>query len=446
MADDFEADFDLVDEPEAQLAPSIIPYMPRPHFRGLHASQKRWLFCVAHRRAGKTVALVNQLIRAALSNPRRHPPPRYAYVGPSFDQVKDLCWGYLKHYAGGYPGVRFLEGELTVIFPHGATIRLYGGGQAYERIRGIYLDGAVLDEYPLLNPRAWTSVVRPTLADYRGFAIISGTSNGDDHFHAVKLRAEDDDAWDIFDIKITDTGEDALSFEEQAELTRDMPADEYAREMLNAFDAPVEGAYYTEAMNALQGQGRVGSVPVDLSQPLISGWDIGIHDFTCIWIFQISGKSLNFVDYIEDRGHKGPHYLDILDKKAKSWGTTFKTHILPHDVEAREWGSGQSRRLTLMDATPTPIVTADRVSDADGIHAVRGILGIAWFDETKCRRGLARLRGYKKSKFGTPVHDDSSSHGADAMKTVAVGLPHVTALSSSLSFGGRLRRRIRGLC
>ena len=112
-------------------------------------------------------------------------------------------------------------------------------------------------------------------------------------------------------------------------------------------------------------------------QPLISGWDIGIHDFTCIWIFQLAGKSIHFVDYIEDRGHKGPHYLDILDKKAKSWGTPFKAHILPHDVEAREWGSGQSRRITLMDATPTPILTADRVSDADGIHAVRGILGIS---------------------------------------------------------------------
>ena len=61
-----------------------------------------------------------------------------------------------------------------------------------------------------------------------------------------------------------------------------------------------------------------------------------------------------------------------------------------------------------MDATPVPIVTADRVSDADGVHAVRGILGISFFDETRCRRGLARLRGYKKSKFGTPVHDDSS--------------------------------------
>ena len=141
---------------------------------------------------------------------------------------------------------------------------------------------------------------------------------------------------------------------------------------------------------------------------------------------------------------KGRTISSLLDKKAKSWGTSFRAHILPHDVEAREWGSGESRRVTLMDATPVPILTADRVNDADGIHAVRGILGITWFDEHRCRRGLARLRGYKKSKFGTPVHDDAS-HGADAMKTVAVGLPHVTALSSNLTFGGRLRRKIRGL-
>ena len=229
-----------------------------------------------------------------------------------------------------------------VIFPSGATIRLYGGGQAYERIRGIYLDGAVLDEYPLLNPRAWTSVVRPTLADYRGFAIISGTSNGDDHFHAVKLRAEDDPTWDVFDIKITDTHEDALSYEEQAELTRDMPADEYAREMLNAFDAPIEGAYYTEAMNALQGQKRVTTVPVDLSSSLITGWDIGIHDFTCIWIFQIAGKEIHFVDYVEDRGHKA----DALSRHSgqegeERGGRRFAAHILPHDVEAREWAIGR---------------------------------------------------------------------------------------------------------
>jgi hypothetical protein len=59
-------------------------YEPRPHFLPLHASTKRWMFVVAHRRCGKTVALANHLIRAAMLNKRRDPPPRYAYVGPSF--------------------------------------------------------------------------------------------------------------------------------------------------------------------------------------------------------------------------------------------------------------------------------------------------------------------------------------------------------------------------
>ena len=79
--------------------------------------------------------------------------------------------------------MRYLEGELTVVFPNGAIIRLYGGGLAYERMRGMYFDGTVLDEYPLLAQAGSTTVVRPALADYRGFAIVSGTSNGDDHFH-----------------------------------------------------------------------------------------------------------------------------------------------------------------------------------------------------------------------------------------------------------------------
>jgi len=438
---------ELLDPPPptaASTQPARIPYRPRPHFLPLHASTKRFHFVVAHRRAGKTVALVNQLIRAAISNPRRHPPPRYAYIGPSFDQVKDLCWGYLKHYTDQYPGVRYLEGDLSVIFPNGASIRLYGGGQAFERLRGIYLDGAVLDEYPLLNPRAYTSVVRPALADYRGFAIVSGTSNGDDHFHALKLRAEGDDAWDVFDIKLTDTGSAALSPEEQVELTRDMPADEYAREMLNAFDAPIEGAYYTDAMNALQTQNRVTTVPISLASPLYSAWDIGIHDFTCIWIFQLIGRAVHFVDYVEERGKNAEHYLALLDQKARSWGCEFKSHLLPHDVEHREWGSGQSRRLTMNDSSPIPILVAPRVPDADGIAAVRGLLGVSYFDQTRCRRGLARLRGYKKSKMGTPVHDDAS-HGSDAMKTAATGMPLITSISGRYSMTGALRRRLRGL-
>ena len=93
----------------------------------------------------------------------------------------------------------------------------------------------------------------------------------------MKLRAEDDPNWDIFDIKVTDTKEDALSIQEVADMQADMSPDEFAREMLNCFDAPVEGAFYTEALNALQSQGRVTRVTPDLNTSVITAWDLGMR-------------------------------------------------------------------------------------------------------------------------------------------------------------------------
>ena len=189
----------------------VIPYIPRDHFIPLHKSEKRWKFVVAHRRAGKSVAEINETIRSALRNVREYPPPRYAYVGPSFAQTKDLIWGYAKHYTAplsNEPGYRISEGDLQITLPNGAMLNLYGGAAAYERMRGLYFDGIVLDEFPMLNPSVFSTVVRPCLADYRGWAIISGTSNGDDHFHELKKKNQNDPTWDFHIIPVTET--DAL--------------------------------------------------------------------------------------------------------------------------------------------------------------------------------------------------------------------------------------------
>ena len=256
-----------------------VAYRPRSFFKPLHASTKRWIFECCHRRAGKTVAIANHLIRAASRNPRKWPPPRYGYVGPSFDQAKDLVWGYLKQYTEAIPGVIHLEGELKTILPGGASIKLYGGASAYQRMRGMYFDGIALDEYPLLEPTVFSTVVRPCLADYHGWAIVSGTSNGDDHFNALRLKAEEDPRWDVLIIPLSETGEEALSRAEAEELAQDMSPEEYAREMECSFDAPVEGSYYAEILNKLASMGRITKVSVDLSQPVITAWDLGIHDY-----------------------------------------------------------------------------------------------------------------------------------------------------------------------
>jgi hypothetical protein len=403
------------------------------------------VFVVAHRRAGKTVALVNQLIRAANSNDRANPPPRYAYIGPSFDAAKDLVWGYLKHYTRAIPGVRYLEGELSVTLPNGATIRLYGGALAYERMRGIYLDGAVLDEYPLLHPSAFTSVVRPCLADYRGFAIVSGTAAGEDHFHALMLRAEDDPNWDVFSIPVTDTGDTALAPDEVEEMRRDMSPDEFAREMLCSFQAPVEGAYYQEAINALQLQNRVTKVSADLNTSVITCWDLGIRHLQVIWLFQICGRELHWIDYIEGRGKALSYYVDLLGIKAKANGFAYRAHLLPHDVEVKELTTGYSRRHELVGLLTEPVITVPNHSTEDGITATRASLGVSWFDAEACRKGLARLRSYRKGKSGIAVPDEAED-AADAFRTGCVGIPLISgSFMSHSGAGGRLRRRLRGL-
>ena len=430
----------------AKAPPIEVPYLPRKHFRGMHASEKRWKFMCCHRRAGKTVAIANQLIRAAGQNTRRWPPPRYGYVGPSFEQAKDLVWAYLKQYTEKIPNMRYMESELACILPNGAMIKLYGGAAAYERMRGMYFDGIALDEFPLLAPTVLSTVVRPCLADYHGWAIVSGTSNGDDHFNHLRLRIEDDPRWDIYIVPLSATAEDALTKEEAAELIADMSPEEYAREMECSFDAPVEGSYYGEILNNLATQGRICSVPVDLSQPVITAWDLGIHDFTCIWLYQICGREIHFVDYIQESGKGLDYYAYELQARAKKGGYKYRAHCLPHDVEARELGTGQSRRMVLMGLLDEPVITAPMAGVDDGIAAARGLLGLSWFDQVKCRKGLGMLRGYRKNKMGNPVHGpEPYSHGADAYRTFACAFHLVGGLSASLMRGKRLRRQIRGV-
>lgn len=439
----------------------VIPYIPRKHFLGLHLSPKRWKFVVAHRRAGKSVAEINETIKRALMNKRKFPHPRYAYVGPSFAQTKDLIWGYLKHYAGAIPGTTFSEGDLECRLPNGATITLYGGSAAYERMRGVYFDGIVLDEFPMLNPSVFSTVVRPCLADYRGWAIISGTSNGDDHFHELKKKNQNNPAWEFFIIPVTET--DALDPDEVREMTADMSPEEYAREMLCRFDAPIAGAYYADLMNQAEAQGRIRGVPHDPSQPVFTWWDLGIDDFMPIIFVQRAGRELHVIDHelLQGKGipdalqHVHGTYVDpqtgqVPERITHRQKYQFAAHVPPHDIKARELGTGKSRYEIMVSLLPEsePVIVAPSMGIEDGIAAVRSIIPMMFWDKDKTEALRSAIRNYHKgAKTNKPVHN-WASHDADALRTGAVSLNQTMGYMSAknvTSIHGRLKRRIRGM-
>ena len=131
--------------------PCVIPYCPRPLQWRFHEERTRFCVLLCHRRFGKTVAAVNDLIREALRRGRED--WRAAYAAPFLGQAKAVAWDYCKHFAGAVPGTRFLESELTCILPHGARIRLLGTDNA-EALRGLYLDDLV--------PVSYTHLTLPT--------------------------------------------------------------------------------------------------------------------------------------------------------------------------------------------------------------------------------------------------------------------------------------------
>jgi len=170
----------------------IIPYTPRKAFVQWHSRSQRWSVLVVHRRGGKTVSGINELIKEAMKCQLK--APRFAYLAPYRKQAKEIAWDYLKQYTAPIPGRVVSESELHVKLPNEGRITLYGADNA-EALRGIYLDGIIIDEPADMDASVWSSVIRPALSDRRGWATWIGTPKGRNSFFRLYDRAVNDPEW-----------------------------------------------------------------------------------------------------------------------------------------------------------------------------------------------------------------------------------------------------------
>ncbi len=395
-------------------------YRPRKPFLGYHRRKQRWACIVAHRRAGKTVACVMDLIHRALkADPKTKPDARFAYIAPFYNQAKDAAWLYLKKYTAPIPGISVNESELRVDFAHnGARIRLYGADN-YDRMRGGYFDGAILDEYADMHPAAWAEVIRPMLADRQGWATFIGTPKGRNDFFEVWERGRSDSNWYALMLRGSSSGLIAQS--ELDAMRAEMTPAQYAQEIECDFNAPVVGAYYGGLIADAEAEGRITHVPHTPELPVHTAWDLGIGDSTAIWMFQVAGSEVRFIDYVENHGQPLSWYVAQLASRPYQWGDDF----MPHDAKVRELSSGRTRIETLAELGRKPrLVPQHKVED--GINAVRVSFPQFWIDEVRCRQGLEALRQYrsefdeqKKVFSDRPLHD-WTSHSADAFRYAAM--------------------------
>lgn len=205
-----------------------------------------------------------------------------------------------------------------------------------------------------------------------------------------------------------------------------------------AYEAITVGAYYATQILKMEQAGRIMDLPVDVTIPVHTSWDLGVGDMTSIWFFQVIGAEIRIVDYYENSGMAIGHYVDVIDEKREAGGWLAGTDLVPHDARQRVWtdtdpATGIARqRLEVMKAKGMNPVVVPMHRIADGISAVRETLNLSWFDRDRTGAGLDRLRRYRsewdedKQTLKATPHKDYTSHAADAFRYLAMGWKYVT--------------------
>lgn len=401
-------------------------YVPRPLQAKLHNSLKRFNVIVCHRRFGKTVFALNEMIDRGLRNELKR--PQYAYLAPTYGQAKRVAWQYLKEYTAQIPGADPNEADLRVDIPRpsrGDFIRfMLLGAENPMALKGIYLDGVIPDEYGEMGPAVWSEAIRPTLSDRKGWGIIMGTPKGRNDFHKKYVYAKDemDPEWYSAMFKASETG--ILDASEIASAKKQMTEEEFEQEYECSFNAGLVGAYFLRELAKTEKENRITRVPHDPMVLVDTYWDLGLNDMAAIWFVQSTRGRHRVIDYYEVCGLGAPEIVAEIRKKNYNFGEW----VFPHDVSVRDFSTGRARLQVFEDLGCRPNKVVPRVGNKmDSINAARMIFGACEFDGERCKRGLDALAEYqrkwnlKNNVFEeAPLHN-WASNGADAFQCFAMG-------------------------
>ena len=213
-----------------------LDYTPRAWQKECHLNKKRFSVYALHRRSGKTELSLLELIDKAIKCDKDL--GMFVYIAPFLRQAKAIAWARLKQKIEPLRRTSVIdinEGELSVRFKHnGAIIRLFGGDNP-DAMRGLRLDGIVMDEVAQLKNELWTDIVQPALSDRLGWSIFIGTPSGINLFSELYYKAIEEDDWTASRYTVFDT--DSLHPDEVKRLQRDMSETSFAREYLCDFSA-----------------------------------------------------------------------------------------------------------------------------------------------------------------------------------------------------------------
>jgi len=297
--------------------------------------------------------------------------------------------------------------------------QVVGTDKGMDYLRGTNPVGVIFSEYSRMSPAVWDTI-RPILRENDGWAIFAYTPWGENHGYEMYNMALNNDEWFASFLTVDDTTDHAgkrliSDADVQEEKDSGMSGEMVAQEFYCSFQSALPGAYFASEMESALEQGRITQVAYEPELPVDTYWDLGVSDSNAIWFAQHIGNETRLIDYYENSGEGLLHYIQALRQKPYVYGK----HYAPHDIEVREFSTGRSRRDTALNLG-IDFIVGKKIDKMESIDSLRRFLGRCWFDQGRCKTGIAALRNFHKAfndktrTFSSPVHD-WSSHGVDAL-------------------------------
>lgn len=262
-----------------------IPYEPHQRQQEVHEDPARFKVIAAGRGSGKTVALVNEMIRQGLTHPQKDAvePQRSWLIAETYKQAESIAWRLLFQFLPQELIARKNVNKLQVELVNGHMLE-FKGAEDPDSLRGARLVWAGLDEYGQMREDTWFSVIRPMLIRGGG-AMFIGTpgADGSPHFHDLWNKGQRGE--DGFKSWLFYTDENPhIPREEIEKAKRELPADIYDREFRASFSS-TSGLIYDNFKHPTHvipmyepthDDLIVGSIDPGLHNPtgaLLSAWD-----------------------------------------------------------------------------------------------------------------------------------------------------------------------------
>ncbi len=301
----------------------------------ISSSNKRFRVLVSGRRFGKTYLCITEMMKYATRVKKT-----IWYVAPTFKMAREIVWLKLKQMLSDFNWIETInETNLSIKIRNSGSIISLKGCENYDSLRGVGIDFLILDEFADIDEKAWTEVLRASVADTQGDVLMCGSPKGFGNWsYRMYEKGKRESQWDSYQFTTLEGG--MVPAEEIEQAKQDVDIRTFRQEFEGTFENYAGAVYYN--FHAVD---NVLEKKIDWQKPLHIGLDFNVDPMSAC-VAQIDRDKIHFIDEIVIYSSNTDEMVqEIRDR----YGTKTRIFVYPDPAcRQRKTSAGGRTDLTIL--------------------------------------------------------------------------------------------------